>query len=40
MRRDGGTKPTKIDASIELLAVTLQHRKICDGRLIQVSLLN
>ena len=37
---DGGTKPTEIDASIELYAVTLQRHEICGGRLIKVNLLN
>ena len=40
LRGDGGTKPTEIDANIELCAVTLQHHKICGGRLIKVNLLH
>ena len=37
---DGGTKPNEIDVSIQLCVVTLQHHKICGGRLIKVNLLN
>ena len=37
LRGDGGTKPTMIDASIELYAVTLQHHEICGERLIKVN---
>ena len=40
LRGDGGTKPTKIDANIELCALTLQRHEICGGRLIKVNLLN
>ena len=40
LRGDGGTKPTKVDATIELCAVTLQRHEICGGRLIKVNLLN
>ena len=39
LRSDGRMKPTKIDANIELRAVTLQRHKICGGRLIKVNLL-
>ena len=39
LRGDGGTKPSEVDASIELCTVTLQ-RHICGGRLIKVNLLN
>ena len=40
LRDDGGTKPTEMDTSIELCAVTLQRHKICGGTLIKVNLLN
>ena len=40
LRGNGGTKPTEVDASIELYAVTLQRHEICGGRLIKVNLLN
>ena len=40
LRDDGGTKPTEMDTSIELRAVTLQRHKICGGTLIKVNLLN
>ena len=39
LRCDGETKPTEIDAIIELLTIMLQHHKICDERLIKVDLL-
>ena len=40
LRGNEGTKPTEIDASIELCTVTLQRHEIYSGRLIKVNLLN
>ena len=40
LRGDGGTKPTEIDANIELCAVMLQCHEIYGGRLIKINLLN
>ena len=40
LRGDGGTKPTEIDVSKELCAITLQRHEIRGGRLIKVNLLN
>ena len=40
LRCDGGTMPTEIDVSIELLVVRLQCHKIFYGRLIKFDILN
>ena len=38
LRGDGGMKPTKIDAIIELCMVTLELHEMCGGRLITCNL--